>query len=62
VAELEGGKLSGEIEMDESYFGGRRKGKRGRGAKPVKTLFLGFWRGMARSTQGSWSMCPRRNS
>lgn len=24
--------LSGEIEMDESYFGGRRKGKRGRGA------------------------------
>src|SRR3989344_5231539 len=33
VAELEGSKLSGEIEMDESYFGGRRKGKRGRGAK-----------------------------
>jgi len=26
------GKLSGEVEMDESYFGGRRKGKRGRGA------------------------------
>jgi transposase len=24
--------LSGEIELDESYFGGRRKGKRGRGA------------------------------
>jgi transposase len=24
--------LSGEIEMDESYFGGRRKGHRGRGA------------------------------
>ena len=24
--------LAGEIEMDESYFGGRRKGKRGRGA------------------------------
>jgi transposase len=23
--------LSGEIEMDESYFGGRRKGRRGRG-------------------------------
>ena len=33
IAELEGAKLSGEIEMDESYFGGRRKGKRGRGAK-----------------------------
>jgi transposase len=24
--------LQGEIEVDESYFGGRRKGKRGRGA------------------------------
>ena len=24
--------LDGEIEVDESYFGGRRKGKRGRGA------------------------------
>jgi transposase len=24
--------LSGEIEMDESYFGGRRKGRRGRGS------------------------------
>ena len=25
-------KLSGELELDETYFGGRRKGKRGRGA------------------------------
>lgn len=24
-------KFTGEIELDESYFGGRRKGKRGRG-------------------------------
>jgi len=24
--------LSGDIEVDESYFGGKRKGKRGRGA------------------------------
>ena len=24
--------LAGEIEVDESYFGGHRKGKRGRGA------------------------------
>ena len=24
--------MEGEVEMDESYFGGRRKGKRGRGA------------------------------
>jgi len=39
VAELEGKKLSGEIEMDESYFGGRRKGKRGRGAKGKSIVF-----------------------
>ena len=25
-------KLAGKLEMDESYFGGKRKGKRGRGA------------------------------
>jgi len=39
VAELEGGKLKGEIEMDECYFGGRRKGKRGRGAGGKSTAF-----------------------
>ncbi|MGH7955049.1 MAG: IS1595 family transposase, partial [Gloeomargaritales cyanobacterium] len=32
IAELEGSRMSGEIEIDESYFGGRRKGRRGRGA------------------------------
>lgn len=32
MAELEAGKLKGEIEIDDAYFGGRRKGKRGRGA------------------------------
>lgn len=26
------GLVSGEVEMDEAYFGGKRKGKRGRGA------------------------------
>jgi transposase len=31
-AEDAGQLLSGEIELDESYFGGRRKGRRGRGA------------------------------
>ncbi len=31
--------LSGEIEADESYFGGRRKGKRGRGAKNKIPVF-----------------------
>ena len=31
--------FGGEIEVDESYFGGRKKGKRGRGATG-KTLYL----------------------
>ena len=31
--------LSGEIEMDESYFGGHRKGKRGRGAAHKVPVF-----------------------
>ena len=30
---------SGEIEVDESYFGGRRKGKRGRGAAGKVPVF-----------------------
>ncbi|MBS0150364.1 MAG: IS1595 family transposase [Nitrospira sp.] len=43
VAELEGmaRKLSGEIELDEAYFGGRRKGRRGRGAAG-KSVVLGL--------------------
>ena len=39
VAELEGGKLKGEIEVDEAYFGGRRKGNRGRGAAGKSIVF-----------------------
>lgn len=41
VAELEGmaSKLSGEIELDEAYFGGRRKGRRGRGAAGKSVVF-----------------------
>lgn len=39
VTELEGGKLKGEIELDEAYFGGRRKGKRGRGAAGKSIVF-----------------------
>ena len=31
--------LSGEVEVDESYFGGRRKGKRGRGSKGKVAVF-----------------------
>lgn len=33
------GLLSGEVEMDESYFGGHRKGKRGRGAAGKVPVF-----------------------
>jgi transposase len=31
--------LDGEVEVDESYFGGRRKGKRGRGAAGKVPVF-----------------------
>ena len=31
--------LSGEVEVDESYFGGSRKGKRGRGAAGKVPIF-----------------------
>jgi len=31
--------MTGEIELDESYFGGRRKGKRGRGAAGKTPVF-----------------------
>ena len=37
--EVEAGKLKGEIEIDEAYFGGRRKGKRGRGAAGKSVVF-----------------------
>lgn len=32
-------KMSGELELDESYFGGKRKGKRGRGAYNKAIVF-----------------------
>ena len=32
-------KLNGELELDESYFGGKRKGKRGRGAGNKAIVF-----------------------
>ncbi len=35
----EGGQLEGEVEMDESYFGGKRKGRRGRGAEGKVPVF-----------------------
>ena len=37
--------FGGEIEVDESYFGGRRKGKRGRGAAGKVPAFWIFKRG-----------------
>lgn len=39
LTELEAGRLKGEIELDEAYFGGRRKGKRGRGAGGKSVVF-----------------------
>ncbi len=39
TTELEAGTLRGEIELDEAYFGGRRKGKRGRGAAGKSLVF-----------------------
>jgi len=41
-------KLSGEIECDESYFGGIRKGKRGRGAAGYQCSVEGGSRGPPR--------------
>jgi transposase len=60
VAELEGKRLSGEVEMDESYFGGRRKGKRGRSAKG-KNIVFGLLERDGRVYNGWWSMYPRKN-
>ena len=43
--------LSGEVEADESYFGGMRKGKRGRGAAGKVAVFWPIeagWQGIHR--------------
>jgi transposase len=39
MASEEGALFDGEIEVDESYFGGVRKGKRGRGAGGKTPVF-----------------------
>jgi transposase len=39
AADANASSFSGEIEMDESYFGGRKKGKRGRGAAGKVPVF-----------------------
>ena len=45
--------FSGEVEVDESYFGGKRKGKRGRGAAGKVPVFGLLKRG-GRSTRRSY--------
>lgn len=39
VCELEGAKLSAQIEIDDAYFGGKQKGKRGRGSLNKSVVF-----------------------
>lgn len=39
VSKLPSYELSGEVEADESYFGGKRKGKRGRGSTGKVAVF-----------------------
>lgn len=39
LAELESGRLKGEIELDETYFGGWRKGIWGQGARGKSIVF-----------------------
>ena len=41
ICNAEAIKLNGELELDESYFGGKRKGNRGRGANN-KTIVFGI--------------------
>ena len=38
-SEQQSKKMNGELELDESYFGGKRKGKRGRGAGNKAIVF-----------------------
>ena len=52
--------FGGEIEVDESYFGGRRKGKRGRGAAG-KVRYFGYLSGAGRSTPRSFQTLHRRH-
>jgi len=62
LTELEGGKLKGEIELDEAYFGGRRKGKREAERRQAKVSALGSWSGKTASTPKSSSRSVPRNS
>jgi len=51
--------LFGEIELDDSYFGGKRKGNRGQGSVGGPGIrYLGTWR---ESPSRGYAGRPRRN-
>lgn len=52
VTELEAGQLKGESELDEAYFGGKRKGQRGRAPAGKSVVFGPPGAGGARLYQG----------
>ena len=53
--------FGGEIEIDESYFGGKRKGKRGRGRGRKKSLYLAYLRGVVGFIRRSFQMPHRQH-
>ena len=62
ITELEGTKLSGEIEMDESYFG-EADAKESEGEEQaVKALYLAFWSAMDGFTHELWKVSQPRIS
>jgi len=53
--------FDGKIEVDESYFGGRRKGKRGRGAAG-KTLVFGILKRGGEGLYTAGRKCKKSNT
>lgn len=51
-------KLKGEIEVDETYVGGKKKGKRGRGAEGKSLVVIGVELGKKKSGRARLSMIP----
>ena len=60
LTELEAGRLKGEIELDEAYFGVAGKESVGAGP-PAKAWFSGCWSAMDGFTPRSFSRSRRRN-
>ncbi len=54
--------FGGEVEVDESYFGGRRKGKRGRGAGGSSLALFTFSRPDADGAIARQTTAPARRS